>query len=257
MSALARLHDESGAETLVSLAAESSVRLTVLAYAQELGLLDQIDAAYRSDEARAEAELVRVLSEPSHFGYPPSKCELLDVRKLCWPSYDEPVDCYLFKFSYTFPNGEYTNVGIAGPATHAFGNDLSILAPSEIYAAFAGWQAEHEEIQELEIDPANPHQATEVERYTRRLSDQGFTEIEPSFIGLFFGERSLIARVKFEGRPGFGVVSDAEIHWIPQVDSNRGLSAEVAYAIYKGKRLLRTFNQDFGLDAESEGDTVS
>ena len=253
-AALARLQEQAGVETLVSLASEPSVRLTVLVYAQEQGLLEKIDPQFRSDLARAEAELVRMLSEPSHYGYPPSECELLESRELSWPSYDEPIECYLFKFSYTLPSGEHTNIGIAGPATHAFASDLSELPAELIFAAFAGWQTEHEEIQEIEIDPANPHQATEVERFTRRLSDRGFVEITPAFIGVFFGARSLIAESQSEGHAGFAIVSDVDFAWLPQARSSRSITPELAYSIYKGQQLLRTFNPDFKADQRTPSD---
>jgi len=253
-AALARLQEQAGVEALVSLASEPSVRLTVLAYAQEQGLLEKIDPQFRSDEARAEAELVRVLSEPSHYGYPPGECELLDSRELSWPSYDEPVECYLFQFRYALPSGEHTNIGIAGPATHAFASDLSELPPELIYAAFAGWQTEHEEIQEIEIDPANRHQATEIQRFTRRLCDRGLVEVTPAFIGVFFGARSLIAEAKYDGKAGFAIVSEVDFAWLPQLRSSRSISPELAYSIYKGQQLLRTFNPNFEAGQRTSSD---
>ena len=83
-TALARLQEKAGTEALVELAAEPTVRLTALAYAAELGILDEVDAQYRSDVARAEAELINRLSEPRFYGHPPTTCELMDSRQLSW-----------------------------------------------------------------------------------------------------------------------------------------------------------------------------
>ncbi len=75
-----------------------------------------------------------------------------------WPSYTEPQTCYLFRFTYPLSNGQYTNVGIAGPVVHAFNADMAELPELDIYAAFAGWQAEHPEIFEVARSEFNSSQ---------------------------------------------------------------------------------------------------
>jgi hypothetical protein len=242
--ALAKLGEKAGGETLVGLAAESVVRLRVLAYADELDLLDEVDPQFSTGEAKAEAELALWLSQPSQFGVSPTECSLVDSRELYWPGFDDPVDCYLFRFAYRFGDREFSNVGIAAPVTHAFAADLCDLSPEDIYAAFAGWHAEHEDIYELDVTSLDEAQRVEVARLGRRLQDEGYEAIQPILLGSFFGERTLVARAMREGKPGFAVMDSMESQWVPQRVSPRPLGPNEAYCIYKGRRLLRVFNPD-------------
>ena len=243
-AALARLKEAAGNEALVQLAAEPSVRLSVLAYASELGILDDIAAEHRSPLARAEASLVARMAEPSFFGFPPGEVELVDTRVIHWPGFDEAVECFLFRFTYDLPVGKLSNVGLAGPVAHAFVADLTHLPMEDVYAAFAGWEAEHDEITQYEIDETNPAQAMDVQRYRRLLEDAGIEAIDPEFVGDFFGDRCLVAAGVRAGLAGFAVASGADVEWYSSGDSQRPLNAELAYSIYKGRKLLRSFNED-------------
>jgi hypothetical protein len=241
-SALARLQVEEGAQRLVELASEPVVRLRVLAYADEIGQLDQVDQQYQSAEARAEAQLVSWLAQPTVMGFPPQQCELVDQRQQYWPGFDEPVWCYLFRYVYRLPTGQYHNVGMAGPLVHSFQADLADLSPDDIYSAFAGWQVEHEDIYETDVNQLTELQRVEVARLERRLLDEGCEEIVPLRLGYFFGQRTLVARTKRRGALGIAVVDSQHLHWYPTGTTPRPLGPDEAYCVYKGRRLLRTFN---------------
>jgi hypothetical protein len=241
-AALAKLGEEAGVEALVQLAAEPVARLRVLAYAEELGVLDRIEPQFASPVARAEAELALALSEPTLMGLPPSRCELFDQRTQFWPGYDEPIDCYLFRYTYQLGQSLYSNIGIAGPLAYTFTADMADLPPDDIYAAFAGWQAEHEEIQEQEVAGLSDAQRIEVARLQRRLRDAAYDDIEPLTLGSFFGQRVLVAAARREGAAGLAVVDANDIYWYPARKSLRPLGPREAYCIYKGRKLLRTFN---------------
>jgi hypothetical protein len=242
-AALARLGERPGIEALVQLAAEPIVRLRVLAYADELGLEDQIDQTWRTSVARAEAELVLWLAQPAQIGIPPTRCELLDARTQYWPGFQEPVECFLFRFEYELGPTHFSNIALAGPATYAFAADLSDLSPDDIFAAFAGWYAEHDEIREIDADQLDSSQRIEVARLQRRLHDEGYGAIVPRKLGEFFGDPVLVATAIREGRPGIAVTDRLQSYWLPQSASRRPPGAEEAYCIYKGRRLLRTFNE--------------
>jgi len=242
-AALARLGEEAGVEALAQLAAEPVVRLRVLAYCQELSVLDNVDAKFTTAEAQAEAELALWLAQPAQMGIPPTKCELFDQRSQYWPGYDDPVDCHLFRFTYKIGDFEFSNIGIAGPLTRAFGADLSDLPPDDIYAAFAGWHAEHEEISEVDVDRLDASQRTDVVRLERRLRDEGYDGIQPDILGIFLGDRTLVSEAVRDGMPGVAVVDNAHVHWFPQGANRRPLGSHEAYCIYKGRELLQTFNR--------------
>jgi len=242
-AALAQLEEQAGCEMLVQMAAEPVVRLRVLAYAEELGILDRVDERFTTSVARAEADLVLWLAQPSQIGIPPATCELIESRSLYWPGYDDPVECHLFRFSYQFGDVEYSNIGMAGPAPHAFGSDLSDLPPDDIFAAFAGWHAEHEEMYEFDVNEMHEAEQAEVARLERRLHDEGFEQIQPRKLCLFFGDRVLVADAIRDGKPGVAMADYVETSWMPRTASSRPPGVDEAYCIYKGRRLLRSFNE--------------
>lgn len=242
-AALAKLGEEEGRAALVALAAEPLVRLRVLAYAEELGLVERIAAEYRSSEARAEGELVAWLASPHQLGLAPQECELLDRRELHWPGFQEPVECFLFRYLYRLPQGEYRGVGLAGPEARSFAADLSELPLDDIYAAFAGQTASHEEIRELDVGELSPAGEAEIARLERRLKDAGFTALVPVALGFFFGERTLLAEATRGEVRGAAIVDNAGEHWFPLVLGPRQPGPREAYCIYKGRRLLAAFNE--------------
>jgi hypothetical protein len=241
-AALARFGEDAGKEALVALAAEPVARLRVLAYAEELDLAEKLDEQFTTPVARAEAELALWLAQPSQMGIPPMQLELLDSRMQFWPGYDEPIESFLFRFTYHFPTGDYSNVGIAGPLTHAFGADLLDLPPDDIYAAFAGWHVEHEDIFEMDAAVLTEAQRVEVTRLERRLRDYDYDAVQPTIFGMFLGDKVLVARAVREGHAGIAVMDDHEPSWFPARNTSRPIGSHEACCIYKGRRLLRTFN---------------
>ena len=246
-AALARLGESHGKEELVKLAAEPVARLRVLAYAKELGLEDKIEPEFRTPQARAEAELTVWLAEPTQFGLPPTKCELFDQRQQFWPAFSQPVECFLFRFTYELTvegaARTYSNIGIAGPLAHAFTADLADLSPDDIYAAFAGWQAQHEEIREYDVARLSKSEQMEVVRLERRLHDAGYREIQAVQMGYFFGEKALIVQASRESVPGIAIADFSDISFFPIRNVRKALGPREAYCIYKGRKLMKTFNR--------------
>jgi hypothetical protein len=241
-AALVRLGEPVGKEALLALVAEPVARLRVLAYAEELGFADEIPEEMQAPLARAEASLVLWLGEPTQLGIPPTSCELFDQRELFWPGYGEPVGCYLFRFSYELAGGKYSNIGIVGPLVHAFAADLQDLSPDDIYAAYAGWQAEHEEIHDQDADRLGEFDQRELDSLQRYLHEEGYEAVQPELLGSFFGRKVLVARAQRSGRSGV-VVGDAEqVQWHPHGNRQRQLGPPEAWSIYKGRQLLATFN---------------
>jgi hypothetical protein len=242
-AALTRLGDGDGRKKLVELAAEPLVRLKVLSYADELGIGGEIDAKHRTAEALAEASLVGWLALPTQFGVPPRNCEHIDSRKMYWPGYSEPIDCHLFCYSYETHDGLVANVGIAGPLVHSFRADLTGLPVDDVYAAFAGWHAEHEEVFEVDWEQLSADSATVAEAVRGRLEGEGYDDLKVAFCAMFFGSLIVIATAS-RGRTAGTVVADAEMsHWCPRGDGPRPLGPQEAYSIYKGRKLLAAFNE--------------
>jgi hypothetical protein len=242
-AALARLDEKIGAETLCKLAAESSVRLRVLGYAEELGIDQQIDEQYRLPASRAEAELVAWLAEPTQFAVPPDSVSLFDERTLYWPGYDEPVGCFLFRYHYS-RDTEFENIGIAGPVCSTVSSDLLDLPPQQIYSLFAGRDSEHEDIQQL--TPDSPVATSDMQRLLGRIDPDEYMSVTPIWLGVLFEFRAAVAHAIRESQSGTLIVDDESMSWYPSGNPTRPIGAEEAYAIYKGRRLLESFNEDFG-----------
>jgi HEAT repeat protein len=241
-AALAQLGDEQGRSILLAMAAEPAVRLWVIQYAEELGIEDQLEPALVMPAARKESELALWLAQPQNVGVPPSSMQLVDERTQYWPGFNEPVDCFLFQFSYQFTRGEYQNTGIAAPLTAAVHANLGKMAFDDIYALFAGRDAEHEEIRRWEVvDLEKRHQA-ERKRLGQFIEESDFASIQPELFMQFFGDDVLVAQASKDGQEGLVVADFVDCLWFPEQDALRPLAAVDALNIYAGKKLLETFN---------------
>lgn len=241
-AALVRLGDQRGKKRLVQLAADPAARRRAVSYAEELELEEEIDQVYRLPAALAESELVTWLATAEQFAIPPQSMELVDSRTLYWPGYEEPRDCYLFRFHYELPQGNYQNLGIAGPLAHAFPHDLTSLTIEDVYSAFAGWHAEHDEIYEVPAEQFNLAQRQEAERLHSYMEQQGCRVIRCIALTFLLGEISLLATVQSQDKQ-YMAIADGEtlirypLHPNPALDCS-----QLVLAVYRGRKLLRAFN---------------
>ncbi len=240
--ALARLGKDAGKQRLIALAADPAARLRAIAYADELGIESPELAPWREPTAQAEAEVIAWLADHDRFGVPPSDLELVDERTQFWPSFESPQTCYLFRFTYRFNQGDLSNLIIAGPLVYAFQADLRSLELDDVYSLFAGWQAEHDEIYEVPLSSFNSAQHSEAERLSHALRDEGLDELEPLALTFFFGERALLAIGKRDGQAVIAVTDGLENLTIPADQRPTSFTPDLVLALYRGRKLLRTFN---------------
>jgi len=240
--ALARMENTEGIEQLIALVAEPSARLRVIAYADELGLSDRIEDSYRSQESTAEANLALWLSQPSQMGLPPTSVETIDRRHQYWPGYEWPLDCFLVRFHYELGGRTYSNVGISGPVTFALANDVADLPVDDIYAIYAGWQAEHEQI--FAIAPAHLNEPQR--RLAARLADHaqrcGYFLPQIELFGCFLEEQAAVFRAVREDKPCRVVTDGLESIHLPLTERPRQPDAGDLWNLYKGRKMLRSFN---------------
>ncbi len=242
-AALAKQGDEDGKKILIGLAAEPVARLRVLKYAEELGFLKDISLEWQGEIATAESHLAIWLSDPRQVGFAPAEIRLIDNQEMYWPSYEHPVQCYLFDYRYGLEEDAPGNVGICGPMTHAFPADLRGLEKDDMYAAFAGWQTIHEEIFITTMDrarAADPDAVLDLESRLGGVEDGVVEKIE--FVGNFFGQWLLFASGETEGSQATLVVDDGEEYWISCGNPNAPVDAETVWSIVQGRKLLSHFN---------------
>ncbi len=242
-SALARLGDDDGRQALIGLAEEPVTRLRVLAYAEELGLTKEISLELQGELATAESHLAIWLSEPKQMGLAPSKLELVDQREYYWPSYEHPLQCYLFRFTYGSGDRSYTNIGICGPLTHAFAADIQPLSIEDAYAAFAGWQTVHNDIFHMTVAQAQKSFSNDYRRLESSLKSSDAEAIKIESVGSFFGDLVLLASATQRNQPGTLIVEADATHWIPAGNPKAPIDWQLAYSIWQGRQLLASFNR--------------
>lgn len=240
--ALARLQQDHGRQRLLELVQEPAARLRVLAYADELGFADQVDDTYRTDIARAEAELALWLSQPHQMGVPPTRLEVIDSRLLYWPSYEQPIDCFLVRFEYDLGPRQYSNIGIVGPTVHAIAADLADLPIDDIYAVYAGWHVEHAEIFSVASEHWNAAQRRLAQPLIEVLDRQGFESIKPQSLGIFLGENALVVKAQRDDVEFVVITDGLETIDQPTAGRARPLQPIDLWHLYLGRKMLRTFN---------------
>lgn len=242
-AALGKLGVEDAKKVLTAMAAEPIERLRVLAYAEELGILDEVEDEFSNIVARAEAEFVMHLAQPTQMGFAPQHIELLDQREQAWPGYEEPRNCYLFQFLYQFPSGELTNIGIAGPVVMTFESDLTVLSHDDIYAIFAGWHVEHPDIFPTEANQVAGQDSLHLQRMLRSLTEsEEFEDVYPALLGNLLERRFLVASAMRQGENGWAMVSEDEVSWLGIGNPERPLGPLEAFHLFVGRSLLRSFN---------------
>ncbi len=241
-AALARLGEEQGLEALVRLLQQPSMRRRAAAYLKELGHADRIPPEFRSPLALAEARLAEHLADPHQVGMAPDALRLLDQRKLFWPGFHEPQDCYLFEYQYRLPSREFTGVGMAGPVVHSFFVDLHDLPPRDIYAAYAGWSVEDASMSETAREQFSPEQWDQAQEAEQQLRQQGLEDVQVVKLGSFYGQPVAVAVARRSGQLGTAVWDGQQLLWFPATRRTRSLGPEEAWNIYKGRRLLDAFN---------------
>ncbi len=241
-AALARLGFDSGKDKLIALAGEPTARLRVLAYADELNFLRDIPETHQSEIALAESKLANWLAEPLQMGLAPSSLSLIDCREMYWPGFEHPVQCYLFRFQYGSSPGGYTNIGIVGPLVHCFESDIGWMSLDDIYAAFAGWHAVHDDIYEISLDECEQRHPGWISRITDRLQDQSYIDLQPEFVGVFMESRFLVAAAQQHETDGFVIAAENITNWFANSEHSSQVNAEWAYMVYRGRLILKTFN---------------
>ncbi|MGB7343715.1 MAG: HEAT repeat domain-containing protein [Pirellulaceae bacterium] len=240
--ALAKLGEEEGEKRLIELAADPAARLRAIQYADELGFGDGIEEEYRTDNATAEAELALWLSQPQQMGVPPTHIEVVDSRRMLWPSFDNPIDVFLVRFEYNFGDRCFSNVGLAGPTTHSMAADVADMPVEDIYAIYAGWHAEHPDIFTVSADQFNEAQRRAIEPYQQHLQHLDYDEIKPEMLGFLLDEQAAIFRGVRENTECLVVTDGLETIEQPVAGRQRPLQPQDLFNLYKGRKMLRTFN---------------
>ncbi|TWU35166.1 HEAT repeat domain-containing protein [Novipirellula artificiosorum] len=240
--ALAMLGDDMGKKRLLELTADPAARLRAIQYADELGLGESVEPEMRLEAATAEAEMSLWLTQPQQMGVPPTGVEVIETRRMMWPSFTERMDVHLVRFEYNFGDKQYSNVGITGPVVFAMSADVADLPVDDIYAIYAGWHAEHEEIFAVPASQFNEAQHRAMGLYVKHLDQLGYEEIKPELLGFFLDEQAGVLSAKRDGTECVVVTDALETIDQPIAGRVRPLRPGDLFNLYKGRKMLRTFN---------------
>ena len=249
-AALARLGEQAGVKALTEMAAEPLVRLRAHAYAAELGVLDEIPLEFRSPQALAESELVIRLAEPDLFGIAPAAWELVDHRATRLARVRRAADLLPVSVHLSLLGRlTYTNLAVVGPFAHALMPDLTVFPLDDVYAVYAGWHVEHDELQRSRtrfVEPGSRPQ--EVERLVGGAGRSRATRRSNRCSGGSFSahgcsSRTATRQARTRDRRGSPWAATTGFH--RAIRSARS-SADLAYCLFVGRQLLRRFNPDFG-----------
>lgn len=240
--ALARFDDELGRKRLIDLSADPAARLRAIHYADELNFGDLIEDEYRTDDATAEAELALWLSQPQQMGVPPTKVEVIETRRLLWPSYNDPVDVNLVRFEYNFGDRQFSNVGITGPVVFTQSADVADLPVDDIFAIYAGWHAEHEDIFSVPANDFNDAQLRAMQPYQEHLLRSGYDELKPELLGFLLDEQAGVFRAVRDETECLVVTDGLETFDHPTAGRSRPLEPTDIFNLFKGRKMLRMFN---------------
>lgn len=244
-AALARLGDPAGVEGLVELASEPVVRTRALAYLDELGKIDQAKPEHRTPSAQACGLLAAWLAQPLRYGLSPRSVEIVDERRLFWPGFQEPVDCFLVRYEMPIGDPPQSGIGLVGPFIAAAPVNLADLNPEAIYAFYAGAAVEHDAIVEIAVDKLSLDQLSEWIEFKKGSLPPEFVEPQLLWWGQFFEHQYWVAQADRDGHRVLAVADSKDLKqltWYPLSDRARALAPADWYALHKGRVMLETFN---------------
>jgi hypothetical protein len=102
---------------------------------------------------------------------------------------------------------------------------------------------QHEDIFEVDAPMLSESQRVDAARLERRFRDAGYDAIRPAMLCYFFGEKSLVARLRRGGVDGVALASADEVLWYPANRGPRSLAPTDVVCLHRGRRLLREFNE--------------
>lgn len=237
--ALAKLGDKKGQELLIELAADFSSRQRALAYAEELGIEDRIDERWTTAAALAESRLANWLAQNEQMGISPSRMELLDQRTLDWPGFEQPQECFLFRFEYDLQDSIYSNVGFSGPMCHTFSQDLADISLDDTYAIFVGWDIDHPDAFEVAPNSLDARIQERMNRLIETLPDQ-LQLVETLLCVSFFEHFGILARVLLNEELRIALVSEDDRVTCEPFTTKNQADPMLTYWLWRGRTFFES-----------------
>ena len=91
----------------------------------------------------------------------------------------------------------------------------------------------------------NPAQSNQSDRLLAHLENHELEIVEALGLTFFLGEVAVLAIVKRGDKRASAITDGLELFHQPLIDSPTSLTPDILLAIYRGRKLLRTFNPDY------------
>ncbi|MFM8261896.1 MAG: HEAT repeat domain-containing protein [Pirellula sp.] len=207
---LVKLGETRALDLIAELLQDDSSRSRAIAYLQELSAEDRIGAEWTSSLAKAKSDLAIWLSQPEQFAIPPSKIELVEQRTMHWPGFEGPQECFLLQFDYGTGDGNYSNVGFAGPFASAMGLDIKSLSNDAAFAMYLANDVQDDSESRVDWESLTGRQKDSYADWLDALGQKGFEQIEPLARLRTLGNEGLLC----QGRTGdgslWGILTDGD-----------------------------------------------
>jgi|GEM_PF-407010 len=237
--ALAKLGDKKGQELLIELAADFSSRQRAVAYAEELGIEDRIDERWTTAAALAESRLANWLAQNEQMGISPSRMELLDQRTLSWPGFEQPQECFLFRFEYDMQDSIFSNVGFSGPMCHSFSQDLADISLDDTYAIFVGWDIDHPDAFEVAPNSLDARIQERMNRLLETLPEQ-VELVETLLCVIFFEHFGILARVLINEELRIALVAEDDRVTCEPFTTKNQADPMLTYWLWRGRTFFES-----------------
>jgi len=237
--ALAKLGDKKGQEQLIELAADFSSRQRAVAYAEELGIEERIDERWTTAAALAESRLANWLAQNEQMGISPSRMELLDQRTLSWPGFEQPQECFLFRFEYDMQDSIFSNVGFSGPMCHSFSQDLADISLDDTYAIFVGWDIDHPDAFEVAPNSLDARIQERMNRLLETLPEQ-VELVETLLCVIFFEHFGILARVLINDELRIALVAEDDRVTCEPFTTKNQADPMLTYWLWRGRTFFES-----------------
>ncbi|MCG8651826.1 MAG: HEAT repeat domain-containing protein, partial [Pirellulales bacterium] len=107
---------------------------------------------------------------------------------------------------------------------------------------YAGWHAEHPDIFSVPMEQFNDAQIRVMDRLKKHLEYLGYQSVQPALLGFFLEEQAGVFSAVRDATSCLVITDELETFDQPVAGRMRPLSANDLFNLYKGRKMLRTFN---------------
>jgi len=172
-------------------------------------------------------------------GISPSRMELLDQRTLGWPGFEQPQECFLFRFEYDLQESICSNIGFSGPMCHTFSQNLADIPLDDTYAIFVGWDIDHPDAFEVVPNALDARIQDRMNRVLESLPDQ--VQLNESLLCCsFFEHFGILARVLINDEIRIALLSEDDNMTFEPFSTKNQADPMLTYWLWRGRTFFES-----------------